>query len=414
MNKYILFGAGSAARRVFYSLSGLMESVECFVDSNPIRKEFMGRRVCRPEIIRQLYGRGKGIGIVISAPSAKNEIYSSLVGELGVSPKDIHELNEWIASIILDGRIQIRPHKIRLEASTLCQLDCAGCYMRKGNYGSMGGGYLKFQDFARTMDDNPFLHEVELSNSGEPFMNPELEQILDYAYLRNIDLMMVGGANFNTVPDEILEKLAKYEFRHIVCAIDGGSQETYGAYRRKGDFFKVIDNIRKLNRWKAFYHTEYPKLTWAYVLLEQNEKDIEKAKALAEELGMDIRFKLDWSGSFHPKNPEKVKEICGIDAVNIGEFINHEQKAYMSDICRQMIYSPQVNWDGRLLGCCAVYQRDWGTNVFEEGFLSALNTLPYKKAVQSLLVSERMEEGMPCELCHRYQTNHAYGYRMEL
>ena len=37
--------------------------------------------------------------------------------------------------------------KVRLEACTLCQLNCKSCYMRLQNSGSVENGYLTFENF---------------------------------------------------------------------------------------------------------------------------------------------------------------------------------------------------------------------------------------------------------------------------
>lgn len=41
---------------------------------------------------------------------------------------------------------ELMPWKVRIDASTLCQLNCKECYMRLFNYGIVGKGYLKFEN----------------------------------------------------------------------------------------------------------------------------------------------------------------------------------------------------------------------------------------------------------------------------
>jgi hypothetical protein len=70
------------------------------------------------------------------------------------------------------------PKMVRIEASTLCQLNCKDCYMRKSDSGALGKGYLKFSDFKNFIKNNKFVKSIELSNSGEIFLNPDLIHIL--------------------------------------------------------------------------------------------------------------------------------------------------------------------------------------------------------------------------------------------
>ena len=45
--------------------------------------------------------------------------------------------------------------------------------------------------------------------------------------------------------------------------------------------------------------------------------------------------------------------------------------------CRQLWDSPQINWDGRLLGCCVPADFDFEVNVFKTELLQALNSRDY-------------------------------------
>jgi len=72
--------------------------------------------------------------------------------------------------------------RIRLEASSRCQLRCPSCPTTSGAIlPAIGSGILKFADFQALLDGNPGLRDIELSNYGEIFLNPELIAILEYA-----------------------------------------------------------------------------------------------------------------------------------------------------------------------------------------------------------------------------------------
>ncbi len=93
------------------------------------------------------------------------------------------------------------PKKVRLEACSLCQLDCPECTVRLLEKKAPKDwlGYLKFDDFKKFVDDNDFIKEIELSNNGEIFLNPELDEIIKYAYMKKIKLRAFNGVNLNTV-----------------------------------------------------------------------------------------------------------------------------------------------------------------------------------------------------------------------
>lgn len=298
------------------------------------------------------------------------------------------------------------PTKVRIEASTLCQLNCKSCYMRKSNSGTMGNGFLKFIDFKRFIQCNPFVREIELSNSGEIFLDPDLIHILECAFENDIALYADNGVNFNTASDEIIEALVKYQFRHITFSIDGASQEIYSLYRINGNFNNVIKNITKLNSYKKKYNSEIPELKWQYIIMEHNENDVIKAKEMAKELNMEIAFKLTWDDDYIPKNREMLIKETGLKFLTRKEMFESEKKLYNYEMCLQLWKSPQINYDGRLLGCCSVYTDDFGVNVFEIGLKRAINSKNYKYAKKMLEGKADIpenKENIPCVNCGIYK-----------
>jgi MoaA/NifB/PqqE/SkfB family radical SAM enzyme len=217
----------------------------------------------------------------------------------------------------------------------------------------LGSGYLKYKHFKQFLDKHKFIRAIELSRSGEIFLNPELADIIKYAYEKGVVLTADNGVNFNNVSDETLEALVKYRFRSMTISLDGASQEIYSVYRVNGDFNKVIDNIKRLNRYKEAYKSDYPKLLWQYILMEHNECDIAEAKRLAQELKMTIYFKLTWDVNYKPHDSEMIKRETGLKFLSREEVLANSGKLYSYAMCYQLWNSPQINWDGRLLGCCS-------------------------------------------------------------
>jgi molybdenum cofactor biosynthesis enzyme MoaA len=124
---------------------------------------------------------------------------------------------------------RIRPRRIRLEASSHCQLRCPSCPTTTGHiHPAIGSGFLKFDDFRRLVDSSPRLREVEISNYGEVFLNPELLRILQYAHQNDVVISIANGANLNHIAEEVIEGLVKYRVSAITCSIDGASREAFG------------------------------------------------------------------------------------------------------------------------------------------------------------------------------------------
>ncbi len=291
------------------------------------------------------------------------------------------------------------PKKVRLEACSLCQLDCPVCTVRLLEKKAPKDwlGYLKFDDFKKFVDDNDFIEEMELSNNGEIFLNPELDEIIKYAHKKGIKLCANNGVNLNTVSEKTLENLVKYKFRSLVVALDGATPETYKIYRRGGDFNKVIDNIKKINYYKEKYNSELPKLTWQFIVFGHNEHEIELAWKKAYELNMKIVYrKNSYDPSYSPvKNEKLIEQKTGLDFSNA-------DKIYLA--CKRMFDAPQIDYDGKLLGCCFIQLTSFKADVFKKGLLGALNSPDFIYAKHMLSdFSIPAKKGIPCSNCTDYE-----------
>lgn len=305
--------------------------------------------------------------------------------------------------IELYRKINKLPNKVCIEACSLCQLNCCDCYMRKDDKNCIiGSGYLKFKDFKKFIDKHPYIKSIELSLSGEIFLNPELLEIIKYAYVKNVKLTAFNGVNFNTVSDEMLEALVKYKFTGITFSIDGASKETYEIYRRNGNFDKVIENIKKLNEYKEKYNSKFPILNWQYIVFEHNKHEIIQTPKLKEELKIEnLYFKAPWgSNGFDeytinnirklPKSFPKDKEIIDI------------MKENNLFLCLYPWLKPQINWNGELLGCCCSTHHSLEVNVFDIGLKRALNSSKCKFMKSVLMGIYQSDETIHCTHCPFY------------
>lgn len=281
------------------------------------------------------------------------------------------------------------PKKVRIDASTKCQLDCERCYMRMDKEGVENGcrlGNLKFDDFKKFIDENDF-ESIELSNHGEVFLNPELDKIIEYATTKGIALSMDNGVNLNYLSDKMAEILVKCGVKRVYVSIDGASQETYKIYRKNGDFNKVIENIKKINFYKQKYNSKYPVMYYKFIVFGHNEHEIEQAKILV-------------------KNPQKVIEQTGMPSVELPPhklLEEYEQGLLDWYYCAFLWEEPQINWDGKVLGCCSLFTDDFGGNAFTEGFLTAMNNPKIIYAKNMVINNAPENPEIPCSHCYMYQ-----------
>src|ERR1700728_3484076 len=104
----------------------------------------------------------------------------------------------WLARYRRPPRPAAAPSRIRIEASSFCQLRCPSCPTTAGAiHPTISSGYLRFEDFRRLSDDNPSIRAVELSNYGEALLTPQLIAILQYAHLKSVAVNLHNGVNLN-------------------------------------------------------------------------------------------------------------------------------------------------------------------------------------------------------------------------
>jgi len=388
-SRIVLYGAGNVGKQFYEQV---IETNSCEIVLW-LDKKADGILVKLPEMIDSLNADNYDYAIIAIENKAIAIDVKNFLMSYGIPEnKIIHNVHYILSSI-------------NIEASTLCQLNCKTCYMRKFNSGTVGKGYLKISDFKNFVLAHKYITKIELANSGEIFLNPDLVDILKCAFENKVELTANNGVNFNTTSNEAIEALVVYSFKSMVIAIDGASQEIYSKYRRNGNFDIVISNIKKLNHFKNKYNTQYPKLYWQYILMEHNENDVSKAKDLAKELGMEIYFKLTWDGGYIPKNIDMLKKETGLQYLTRKEMLEDRKIAYHA--CHQLWESPQINYDGRLLGCCAVFHDDFGVNVFEIGLERAINSVNYitaKKMLKGEINVPKDIKNIPCVNCEIFKT----------
>lgn len=325
----------------------------------------------------------------------------------------------------------MRPWSIRLESCSICQLRCQCCPNTKGWLNNKIGplslkddylnpwemhstllkgkrinaGYLKLADFKKLVDKNPWIKHIELSNWGEIFLNQELAEIIEYAHTKGIILTAENGVNLNTAGQDVLEALVRHNFFILTCSIDGATAETYEVYHVGGSLEAVIDNIKKINSFKKKYKTNFPVLVWKFTVFGHNEDEISRARKIALSLGMRFMLQLNFSSIYSPvKNRDSIRRQTRGAFSSREEFFSKKgiintQKA----ICSQLWNSPQINWDGRLLGCCVNYWDDFGQNVFENNLTEALESQEITYAKGMLLGKKEPKSAILCSDCIYYK-----------
>ena len=259
-------------------------------------------------------------------------------------------------------------------------------------------GSLSVERFRALLELNPALATVELSNWGEVFLNPELPALLAMAHERGVTMTIGNGANLNHASDEALDAVVRHGVRHLTVSIDGATQAVYETYRVRGDLARVLANVRRINELKRHYRSELPRLIWQFVIFGHNEHEIPAARRLASELGMAFAPKLNWSPSYSPpRDRAAIEKSAGVSAATVEE--HRRARGEYMPACLQLWDEPQVNWDGKILGCCVNTWSEFGGDAFAEPIDRWFDGDRLRHARAMLTGNAPARDDVPCASC---------------
>ena len=188
------------------------------------------------------------------------------------------------------SKIGARPLKLTFDPISVCQLRCPLCPTGRGLQ-DRGAGHAKFHIFQHLMDEiGDQIFFIDFYNWGEPLLNKHLEEMIELATRKRIMTAMSTNLSL-PLTDERARKLVGSGLGELICSLDGSSQETYETYRRRGNFALAVENLRRIVRAKAELGSSRPSIIWRMYVFKFNEHEVESARALAAEVGVD-RFVL--------------------------------------------------------------------------------------------------------------------------
>lgn len=205
-------------------------------------------------------------------------------------------LNLYVARVdATQGRTVLRsyPMKLTIEASNACNLECPACFSGLGE--TNGRRSMMTLDLYRKILDEvgDYLFEIEFYSWGEPLLSKYVYDMIELAHARGITTSI--STNFSIPFDDVrAERLVRSGLTTLGVSIDGARQQNYERYRVKGKIDTVLRNCRMIADAKKRVGSASPRFIWEYHVFEHNVDDIELAKTLARNLGMEICISKGW------------------------------------------------------------------------------------------------------------------------
>ena len=296
------------------------------------------------------------------------------------------------------------PCKLIIDPCNSCVLSCPLCPTGRKDKGRKRA-MMKFNDFRKVVDEvKDYLYEIDLYNWGEPLLNKDIFEMIEYAHKNNIRTRI--SSNLNFFEDDFSTKLVESGLDILIISLDGTEQKTYKTYRRGGDFKKVMANIKRIADEKKRQKSKTPYLVWQFLVMKQNENEIPKVYEMAKELGIDsVRIepvRTDTSMEIFQSDEEKIekgKEWLPKDEKLSRFDYKKKEKKVKKKSCIFLWSMPVINPNGSVSPCCAVYPEkyDFG-NAFKEGLMKVWNNENYT-ASRKLVSGKDFDASTVCVNC---------------
>jgi MoaA/NifB/PqqE/SkfB family radical SAM enzyme len=292
------------------------------------------------------------------------------------------------------SRVWGYPTILTIEAANLCNLRCPYCFTGIGAE-SRERSHFPLPLYKRLIDElGEYLFEVELHNWGEPLLNKNVAELIRIASSRGISTTL--STNFSFPFDSSrAEALVSAGLAQLGVSIDGVAQETYEQYRVRGKLNTILSNIGLVNEAKQKLRSSTPRLIWEFHVFEHNKDEVEPAKAMARELGMDIDISKGWVAGpeWDPDGPFKFFA------------------APTADGCTFLWQRAVVSVDGGVAPCCGTfYKEDDFGSVAEKSFREVWNNESFQEARKLFKSRQGSEKGksLICYDCPETLTREDY------
>ena len=307
--------------------------------------------------------------------------------------------------ILKNSKVITYPTALTICPGNICNLHCSLCPTGQNDSGR-GKGFLSLELFKKVMDEcGPYLWELNLYNWGEPLLNKELFEMVKYS--KNFKVNVSISTNLNHFNNSICSDLVLSGLDHVVVSLDGTSQESVSKYQVGNDFKKVVANIKKLTNCKRELNKTTPIITWRFLVNRYSENEIESAKRLSQEIGVDElkinKFRCDMGKELLFDKDEQFKNVSRWLPINESlsyyDYAKKRKKKIRN--CRWLWMQSSINWNGSVSPCCAVWHEkyDFG-NIRDKSFKMIWNSAEYREARKISREKDIKSTDNICSICY--------------
>ncbi len=318
--------------------------------------------------LRQRLARRWGIVLRDSGiDRARQELLPPRYPGLRLTPKRL--LNYWLVRYQRargHTRLAGYPLSLTFEATNVCNLRCPYCFTGAGEV-ARERSMMPMELYRRLLDElGDHALQMDFYNWGEPLLNKNIYEMIRLASDKGVSTIV--STNFSLPFDrERAEALVASGLHAIGAGIDGARQESLERYRVGADFEKIIQNMRLLVDAKRALGSDTPLICWAFHVFEHNRHEVEEARSMARDLGVEFEATKGW--------------VAGKEWDSGSEFRFPPGTAPGPQRCKYLWSYAIVNNDGRVAPCAAsFYQEDDFGSLEDASFRAVWNNRRFREA----------------------------------
>lgn len=237
------------------------------------------------------------------------------------------------------------PPAVSAELTNYCNLACPECASGSGIM-TRARGNMDPELFDLIIKElGPSLLNMNLYFQGEPMLHPGFFGFLE----RSRMIKTTVSTNGHYLSEENAEKIIRSGLNKLIISLDGPDQETYSAYRIKGNLKTVLEGIGNISAAKKKYRSTI-KIVIQVLVNRLNESRISEIKKMV--WGYDVILNLK---SMQLVNRDKTDEWLPLntryrryDSIDGGYAV----RSTLPNRCSRLWWNPVITWDGKVLPCC--------------------------------------------------------------
>ena len=256
------------------------------------------------------------------------------------------------------------PLHVIIEISSLCNMKCSFCNREVMSRPQVN---MDLEVFRRVVDEcaENGVYSLSLYCLGEPFLNPDLREMIVYAKGRGIPYVDVSTNGL--LP---MNGILGTELNELIISIDG-FEKTYHALRGGGNWLQVVSNAERLRKERDRLRLKNPIIRVQCIDMWETREEVKPKE------GKESTEFIDWAFSIgdvvYIKNIEAFSQNLGDRNLPQSDIVG---RLATRKPCKQMYFCLTVNADGNIEACCH--------SPFGYSKLGNINEMTLKKAWDSI------------------------------